>query len=660
MTSFSQLKAQKQKRISAVVHSSPSFSSSPKTLSPEPPVNSLPADGESLPATFKSLEIFNPFIDRWALGKSSTSESSHLKPLDFKTPTLLPDLPRAPSPPSSPISSGSRRSRSPSCSPPLGYLDVVETAPGPSKSRETNDLVHVNTVLEMDKEGVEVKIMNGRRGLFAKRRFAQGSVVLTRPPFVSVLSTPQLPERCSYCLLSPLELSISRRSLDPSPLERCEVCETVAYCSSSCATKDRSLHDYECRALRMSKQVADAASVPPEHIRALARLAWSFHTERSGTSDKHSRINAMKVLEDHLKTTFQGDKELEKQIEEHRAQCLRISKAVMMFIAMGLPNFDPQNPSLDLTSIFNKSTGSILQVISSFMINTFSASSPSLDLVGAALNPAMAMSNHSCSPNAVVVFPEGADSMRIVAIKAIEAGEEVLTHYVDLALPYAQRQAELRRTYHFECKCPTCDNRTKDGDKPVLDPRSILIHRECKSVPPGGAKLDLFQTNWRHISNLVREGQAMLDEDDRQGLDTSVTPLLTEELIPGLSGIIPHSSWPLLPLLRIAARTTVKLTPQDVEKAVGYYETYCQGARQVYPADHPVLAVVAAEAAKTLALTVAWDISRNSLTRCVEAFSTAAKACGIAFGPGGGIVGAEMLWEANRHHQEYARRFEDA
>lgn len=35
------------------------------------------------------------------------------------------------------------------------------------------------------------------------------------------------------------------------------------------------------------------------------------------------------------------------------------------------------------------------------------------------------MANHSCDPNAVVVFPKGNGIGKLVAIKAIEADEEV-------------------------------------------------------------------------------------------------------------------------------------------------------------------------------------------------------------------------------------------
>jgi len=46
--------------------------------------------------------------------------------------------------------------------------------------------------------------------------------------------------------------------------------------------------------------------------------------------------------------------------------------------------------------------------------------------------------------------------MRVVAIRDIKPGEELLTSYVDLGLPLRRRKAELRANYHFECTCSLC------------------------------------------------------------------------------------------------------------------------------------------------------------------------------------------------------------
>lgn len=70
--------------------------------------------------------------------------------------------------------------------------------------------------------------------------------------------------------------------------------------------------------------------------------------------------------------------------------------------------------------------GLLLTSRTQFMSNSFTLASPSLAPLGVAIHPTAALFNHSCWPNAVVVFPEGGKGgMHVVALRAIEEGEEV-------------------------------------------------------------------------------------------------------------------------------------------------------------------------------------------------------------------------------------------
>jgi SET and MYND domain-containing protein len=67
-----------------------------------------------------------------------------------------------------------------------------------------------------------------------------------------------------------------------------------------------------------------------------------------------------------------------------------------------------------------------------FVTNTFTITSPSLDPIGASVSPVVALINHSCDPNAVIVFPRASASpaeeeplMHVIALRSIEANEEV-------------------------------------------------------------------------------------------------------------------------------------------------------------------------------------------------------------------------------------------
>src|ERR1700761_583654 len=105
-----------------------------------------------------------------------------------------------------------------------------------------------------------------------------------------------------------------------------------------------------------------------------------------------------------------------------------------------------------------------LRVPVQFVTNTFTVTDASLTPLGSSVSPPVALINHSCDPNAVVVFPRASARpsaaqeplMHVVALREIAADEEVrspsspfmtahksqiLTAYVDTTLPRAIRQA---------------------------------------------------------------------------------------------------------------------------------------------------------------------------------------------------------------------------
>lgn len=66
----------------------------------------------------------------------------------------------------------------------------------------------------------------------------------------------------------------------------------------------------------------------------------------------------------------------------------------------------------------------------------------------------LAQVNHSCSPNAEYACIDR--KMRLVTLRPIERGEEILISYIDRFQPKAARQAELQRHFHFTCECCAC------------------------------------------------------------------------------------------------------------------------------------------------------------------------------------------------------------
>lgn len=86
--------------------------------------------------------------------------------------------------------------------------------------------------------------------------------------------------------------------------------------------------------------------------------------------------------------------------------------------------------------------------------NSLTLVTPLFDPLGLAIDPIACSANHSCSPNAVVVFSGPRISIR--ALVPIGKDEEVFISYIDATNPFAIRQAELKHRYHFTCACAQC------------------------------------------------------------------------------------------------------------------------------------------------------------------------------------------------------------
>ncbi len=71
--------------------------------------------------------------------------------------------------------------------------------------------------------------------------------------------------------------------------------------------------------------------------------------------------------------------------------------------------------------------------------------------LGCSLDLAVAMMNHSCSPNAVVFFEGG--QVRVRSLGKIAEGGEIFVSYVDPRMDVLRRREALRKTHFIECHC---------------------------------------------------------------------------------------------------------------------------------------------------------------------------------------------------------------
>lgn len=93
------------------------------------------------------------------------------------------------------------------------------------------------------------------------------------------------------------------------------------------------------------------------------------------------------------------------------------------------------------------------QILSKLNTNSFSIVGPDMETVAMAIFPNFgAMANHSMTPNSVPAFCLGeCGKLTLLALRDIEAGEEITVSYVPAESSYMQRQWTLKDSYYFTC-----------------------------------------------------------------------------------------------------------------------------------------------------------------------------------------------------------------
>ncbi|KAH6904885.1 hypothetical protein BKA70DRAFT_1294081 [Coprinopsis sp. MPI-PUGE-AT-0042] len=424
-------------------------------------------------------------------------------------------------------------------------LEAPQDSPGLSQSSSDKttswDAVYTSVPPTV---GIRTTTETGR-SLYSQSAFRPGDTIIALRPHISVLSTSHLDSHCSACC-SPAE--------DSQALKRCATCKVVMYCEKACQDRDWPQHKQECSALKqwMTQSPPDASSPseigpPNDAIRALARILW--RKVKLGTDSTFSK--EFGAMQSHRTTKPSDPSTQEAEATTHLAHGL--------IQYMGLKS--PQ----DLEPFGIRSAGDLVDLVSRFTSNTFTLATPSLSPIGACVSPAVALINHSCDPNAVVVFPRSASSkeheplLQVVAIKAIQPGEEISTSYVDTTLPRPLRRQALKETYHFVCKCTLCVPKGKAD----IDMREAMY---CPRRCGGFCLLPTEQDTQAHclrcgaplrdpdpVLDVLRIGQEGLEKAERvQSSDPQKAFQLTSNLIPLLvsAGLVPGAH-PLLALTRL-------------------------------------------------------------------------------------------------------------
>ncbi|XP_052148464.1 histone-lysine N-methyltransferase ASHR1 [Oryza glaberrima] len=260
------------------------------------------------------------------------------------------------------------------------------------------------------------------RGLFAARSFFPGEVVISQEPYASTPNKISVGSNCDNCFAS-------------RNLRKCSVCRVAWYCGSACQREEWKLHQLECRAIAALTE--DRKKMLTPTIRLMVRLVLrrKLQDDKAIPSSGTDNYNLVDALESHIS-------EVDKNQLVLYAQMANLVQLI-------LPSFE-----LDLKEITH--------TFSKFACNAHTICDPELRPLGTGLYPVLSIINHSCVPNAVLIF-EG-QTAYVRALQPISKNEEVSISYIETAATTMKRQDDLKH-YYFTCTCPRC---VKDSEEDAL------------------------------------------------------------------------------------------------------------------------------------------------------------------------------------------------
>ncbi|KDO80749.1 hypothetical protein CISIN_1g011626mg [Citrus sinensis] len=202
-----------------------------------------------------------------------------------------------------------------------------------------------------------------------------GEVIISQEPYVCVPNNSSSISRCDGCFAS-------------SNLKKCSACQVVWYCGSNCQKLDWKLHRLECQVLsRLDKE--KRKSVTPS-IRLMLKLYLRRKLQNdnvipSTTTDNYSLVEALVA---HMS-----------DIDE---------KQLLLYAQIAnLVNLILQWPEISINEIAEN--------FSKLACNAHTICNSELRPLGTGLYPVISIINHSCLPNAVLVF-EG----RLAVVRAVQ------------------------------------------------------------------------------------------------------------------------------------------------------------------------------------------------------------------------------------------------
>ncbi|KAF3938466.1 hypothetical protein ABW19_dt0203872 [Dactylella cylindrospora] len=157
---------------------------------------------------------------------------------------------------------------------------------------------------------------------------------------------------------------------------------------------------------------------------------------------------------------------------------------ILEFEKAGGERWEMANLTAKATSEFSKSSKKesfeaefMRDLYCKLLVNSFTVTTQSFDPIGIAIDYKAAMLNHSCNPNAAMLFD--GRTLLVRSLKEIQKDTEITISYIDNFMTRKERRAELSSRYFFDCDCAACSSESQKLE-------ASLCH-ECKKMVPSAS-----------------------------------------------------------------------------------------------------------------------------------------------------------------------------
>ncbi|KAK6336368.1 hypothetical protein TWF696_001929 [Orbilia brochopaga] len=341
------------------------------------------------------------------------------------------------------------------------------------------------------------------RGAFSSTLIPAGVEILNiSDPLICIPDNPHLDTCCHYCMAQATDTTSTSviHAYEPHVwLSYCLGCKVVKYCTKACQTNDwkRKGHSYECAIYK-----ALYPKVLPTAARAILRMAKLFLSETI-PANKIGGIGALKSQLTEFEKAGGETWENVNLIAKATAEYSKLSKKA---------SFEPE---------FMRDLNCKL------LLNSIATSTQTFDPVGVSLDYQAAMFNHSCDPNAIIIFD--GRQLLLRSLREIPKDTEITISYIDNWLPRVERQRELSDRYLFKCTCSLCSTNPQ--------PLESWLCKKCRKTAPA-------------TSNICPSCNEVVPEDDFNEAVALATLVSTSIYVKRQEGIKDRSIPTMLKLLK--------------------------------------------------------------------------------------------------------------